>query len=37
MPIYISATVLLLSFAFVVWYFIIYPIKVNTKQIHGTT
>jgi ABC-type Na+ efflux pump permease subunit len=37
MPTFLSATVLTLSFAFVVWYFIIYPQIINRKQINGTT
>jgi uncharacterized membrane protein SpoIIM required for sporulation len=37
MPTFLSAAVLILSFAFVVWYFIIYPQIINRKQINGTT
>ena len=37
MPTYLSATVLITSFAFVIWYFIIYPYLIHNKQINGTT
>lgn len=33
MPVYISLSILLGSFSFIIWYFIIYPEKVFTKQI----
>ena len=37
MPTYLSATILITSFAFVIWYFIIYPYLIHNKQINGTT
>jgi uncharacterized membrane protein SpoIIM required for sporulation len=37
MPKFLSATVLITSFAFVIWYFIIYPYLINKKHINGTT
>ena len=33
MPVFLSLTIILGSLAFVVWYFIIYPIKIYNKMV----
>lgn len=34
MPVWVSAIILFLSFTFIIWYFIIYPIKLHKKYQH---
>ncbi len=35
LPVWVSAAILLLSLSFIIWYFIIYPIRVNKKNYPG--